>query len=55
MSKSYQDKESGLWKWGSNGKPMYETKAECDKAGLKIIFDRLMWIKEKINKASSGK
>lgn len=45
--KAYQDKESGLWKWGKNGKPIYESKELCKRAGLDMLTDRLIKIRDK--------
>lgn len=50
MSKAYQDKETGLWKWGKRGIPMYESKIECERKSLEILTDRLRQLKEKIAK-----
>lgn len=52
MSKSYFDSKSGMWKWGTNGKPIYKTEDDCNKAGVQIIFDRLMYIKSQLKKSA---
>lgn len=48
--KAYQDKETGLWKWGSNGAPIYQTEKEAKKAGLNKLIDKLFDIQEKRSK-----
>ena len=32
--KAYQDKESGLWKWGRRGEYQFKTRAEAYKYGM---------------------
>jgi len=49
--RAYQDRETGLWKWGSNGKPIYKTKRECNTDGLKQLTDKLRKIKDRLGKA----
>ena len=44
---AYQDKQTGLWKWGKRGNPIYETKAQAERAGIDIITNKLREIKEK--------
>ena len=48
--KAYQDKETGKWKWGTNGKPIYDTKLECQRYGLKAIEDALNRMAQRKNK-----
>jgi hypothetical protein len=52
--KAYLDKESGLWKWGANGKPMHTTKQECERFGLDTLTDRLRKIRDSLNKTVSN-
>lgn len=49
MSKPYQDKESGKWKWGTRGQAIYETKDQCSRAGMEILTDKLRSIRERLN------
>lgn len=49
--KAYQDKESGKWKWGTRGLPIYETKAAAEKGGLDILTKRLREVRDKLNGA----
>ena len=55
--KAYEDKESGMWKWGSRGEPIYKTKNECERAGMEILTDRLRKLRDKLNNtiANHGK
>lgn len=46
--KAYQDKESGLWKWGKRGEPIYNSKGEAEKIGMQILTDRLRYIRDKL-------
>ena len=41
---------NGKWKWGNNGKCIYDTKNECDKAGIAIITDKLNKLREYLQK-----
>lgn len=45
--KAYQDKITGMWKWGTRGAAIYETKEIAERAGLDIITNKLREIKEK--------
>lgn len=45
--KAYQDKITGMWKWGTRGSAIYETKEIAERAGLDIITKKLREIKEK--------
>ncbi len=47
--KPYQDKKTGLWKWGTRGKAIYESKEICAKAGLDIMLNRLKEVRDKVN------
>lgn len=47
--KAYQDKESGLWKWGTRGVPIYETKSAAERGGLDIMTKRLREVKDKLD------
>jgi hypothetical protein len=47
--KAYLDKETGLWKWGTNGKAIYQSKIEAEKAGLSLLCDRLNYLKDRLN------
>lgn len=49
MTKAYQDKVSGLWKWGTRGEPIYNSKGECERAGMEILTRRLRDIKDRLD------
>lgn len=49
--KCYQDKETGLWKIGSNGKPQYETESAAKRAGLNSIVDKILELQRKRQQA----
>jgi hypothetical protein len=44
--KAFQNKISGLWKWGINGEYKYKTEKECRDTELKLLTERLTKIKE---------
>lgn len=54
MSKAYQDKTSGKWKWGTRGQAIYDSKAECTRAGMDILIDKLRSIRDKLNDTMSN-
>jgi hypothetical protein len=47
--KAYQDKESGLWKWGTRGQPLYKSKGEAERAGMDILTEKLRYLRDKLN------
>lgn len=49
--KPYQDKITGLWKWGTRGEAIYSSKHEAQKQGLRILTDKLRKIRDKLNVA----
>lgn len=49
MTKAYQDKETGLWKWGTRGEPIYNSKGEAERGGMDILTKRLREIKDKLD------
>ncbi len=49
--KAYQEKESGMWKWGTNGKAIFPTKQKAQNYGLQLLTDALMKIRNKLNGA----
>lgn len=51
--RAYRDKLTGLWKWGTNGSPKYETRIECERDGNNKLVERLRKIRE--GYASNGK
>ncbi len=51
MSKPYKDKVNGLWKWGTNGAAIYETKEQCNNAGMEMFASKLREIREKYKRA----
>lgn len=44
--RAYQNKISGLWKWGLYGEFKYRTEKECIESELKLLTERLTKIKE---------
>lgn len=50
--RAFQDKVTGLWKWGTRGEAKYSTKAECQRAGLDLLCDKLREIRDKVNKTA---
>lgn len=52
--KAYQDKQTGLWKWGTRGTPKYETKTQCERAELERLTDALRELRQKINRGWSN-
>lgn len=43
----YQDKETGLWKIGSNGKAIHETEQAAKRAALNQIVDKILELQRK--------
>jgi hypothetical protein len=41
---------NGKWKWGNNGKCIYDSKSECEKAGMAILIDRISKLKRNLDK-----
>jgi hypothetical protein len=48
------DRSTGLWKWGANGKPQYNTKEECSRAGLNALADKLLKVRDHIKRTAEG-
>lgn len=46
--RAFQDKVSGLWKWGTRGEPKYNTKQECERAELELLTERLRELRKKV-------
>jgi hypothetical protein len=44
--KAFQDKITGLWKWGLYGEFKYSTKDECQQNEMKLLIQRLKAIRE---------
>lgn len=51
---AYEDKETGKWKIGKRGKPVYDTKILAERAAINMLTDRLRAIKDKLNSAMLG-
>lgn len=49
MSKAYQDKGTGKWKWGTRGEAIYETKGQCERAGMDMLTDKLRRLRDRLN------
>lgn len=51
MSKTYQDRVTGKWKWGKRGDYIYDSSAQASHAGIEILTDRLRAVRDKLNSA----
>lgn len=51
MTKAYQDKTTGKWKWGTRGQPIYDTKSQAERAGINELTERLRYIRDRLNGA----
>jgi hypothetical protein len=49
MSRAYQDKVTSKWKWGTRGEAIYDSKDQCEKAGMSILIDKLRRIRDRLN------
>ena len=49
MSKAYQDKSNGKWKWGTRGEAIYDSKGQCERAGMDLLTDKLRKIRDRLN------
>jgi hypothetical protein len=45
--KAFKDKETGLWKWGTRGQPLYESKIAAERAGLEALSEGLKRVRER--------
>ena len=45
--KAYQDKGTGLWKWGTRGRALYDSKQEAERAGLDLLVAGLVRARER--------
>lgn len=52
--RAYQDRETGLWKWGTRGKAIYESKAAAERAGIDELTKRLRHVRDKINETCAN-
>jgi hypothetical protein len=46
--KAFKDKETGLWKWGTRGHAIYESKIAAERAGLDALTEGLRRVREKL-------
>lgn len=51
MTKAYQDKVTGKWKWGTRGEPIYDSKIQAERAWIDILTERLRQVRDKVNQA----
>lgn len=47
--KAYQCKTTGLWKWGTRGEAIYNSKAEAERAGIDIMTKRLREVRDSLD------
>jgi hypothetical protein len=52
--KAYIDKDSGKWKWGTRGKPIYDSKIEAERGGLDILTERLRYVRDHLEQIIGG-
>lgn len=45
--KAYQDKTTGLWKWGTRGKAIHETKIAAERYGINALTEGLLRARER--------
>jgi hypothetical protein len=41
--------ENGMWKWGSRGECIYDTKEDAQKAGISILIDKQNKLRDRLN------
>ncbi len=46
--RAYQDKETGLWKWGTRGEPKYKSKDEAKRTEMELLEKRLRQLKKRM-------
>lgn len=46
--KAFQDKTTGLWKWGLYGEFKYQSKEQCQEEEMKLLIQRLKAIREDV-------
>lgn len=46
--RAYQDKTTGLWKWGTRGEAIHETKNKAERFGMDSLNDKLQRLREKL-------
>jgi hypothetical protein len=49
MTKAYQDKATGKWKYGTRGQPIYDSKQQAERAGIDLLTERLRYIRDRLN------
>jgi hypothetical protein len=49
MTRAFQDRATGKWKWGTRGEAIYNSKAEAEKAGINALTDALRRIRDRLN------
>jgi hypothetical protein len=47
--KAYKDKTTGLWKWGTRGEAIYNSKEEASRKGMDLLTERLRVLRDKLN------
>lgn len=47
--RAYQDKVTGLWKWGTRGEAIHESKMKAERFGMDSLTDKLRRLREKLN------
>lgn len=49
MSKAYKDQQTNKWKWGTRGEAIYDSKEQCERAGMDILTEKLRKIRDRLN------
>jgi hypothetical protein len=52
--KAYQDKSTGLWKWGTRGEAIHDSKAIAERFGMDSLTDKLRRLREKLKGVCSN-
>lgn len=45
--KAYQDRETGLWKWGTRGLAIHPNKTAAERAGIEALTEGLIRARER--------
>lgn len=51
MTRAFQDRATGKWKWGTRGEPIYDSKQQAERAGIDLLTDRLRQVRDRLNQA----
>lgn len=45
--RAYQDRATGLWKWGTRGQAIHETKIAAERAGIEALTEGMRRARER--------